>query len=353
MKIYWALFGTILLIQIFPLYSKKIGNIKLLLSFFLIFIYGAIRVDFGRDYKYYESLFYAIKVLYVNYSTLNIEPGFYYLNLIIPSHRGLLILLSAFTAFTYYWLFKRYIPYNYHWLGFCLMALAGDKTLFFQLSGLRNAIALNIMAFSIKFIEDRKLMIYGIFCLIAYSFHRSAILIMPVTYFLAKPEKFKLKDIIIWTSVILTLAIARESLLISFLSPIINNFFNKYQLYLDFAMLQMYERSIFMYIFVFVISLFLFFVLNLDRLQKTEYVMFRLSLLYLIAILMGSVDIRTSQYFVPFFLVGTIMFVGHVRDGAIRLFYIGLILLYLAYSFFHVFMGNINFPYSNYNSIFN
>ena len=79
MLIYWCLFIIIIIIQFIPTKTNKGQRNKLLFSFFLMFIYAAIRDNFGRDYEAYQYIFEDVHK-YVNFwgAQPTIEKGIFF-----------------------------------------------------------------------------------------------------------------------------------------------------------------------------------------------------------------------------------------------------------------------------------
>lgn len=358
---YFSLYIIIILIHLLPSRNKQTANIKLVFSFFLIFLFIALRVDFGGDYDSYIRIFNFVKEDYKPFETTNYllgyERGYAFLNYILPSHRSLLILLSAFTCYTYYWVFKNYIPAKYYGLAFSLMMIFNNMLLFFQIGGLRNAVAVNILALSTPLIINRKFLPYITLTLIAFLFHRSAIFYMPLIYFIATPNEFKKSDIIIWAIAGITLLATSTTVLIKFISPLIDTYFLKYQGYLEHA--SEYELStssrILLLSFVVTMLILSLIVLINTNLNKTERVIFKMSTLFSLSIALGTLNVRASQYFAIYFLLGAIVVMNRVKQPFLKFSYLGVMLIYITYSFYSGVFGNprFNIVYETYQTIFN
>lgn len=361
MDIYFSLYIIIILLHLLPSESERIVNFKLKFTFLLIFIFIAIRVDFGGDYQSYIRIFEFNKEYYKPFESIDLftgpERGYAFLNYILPSHRALLVVLSVFTCYTYYWVFKNYIPKKYYFHAFSLMMIFNNMLLFFQIGALRNAVAVNILILSTPFIIKRKLLPYILSIIVAFLFHRSAVLYMPIIYFIATPNEFKRSDIKKWTIAgVLILTVSTSSLL-SIISPLIDTYFIKYQGYLEHA--TEYELSatskILLTGFVAIMLILSLIVLSKTRLNKTETVVFKMSLLYSLVNGLGTLNVRASQYFAIFFLLAAIIVINRVKDPLLKLSYLGALLLYLTFSFFIGWMGNPHFDlvFKTYHTIFN
>lgn len=340
MATYWGLFLTIFLINVIPISTNNFENTKLVVSFLLIFTYASLRAN-GYDYESYEDLFYEIKNFYKssNFES-RIEEGYVLLNYIMPSYRFLLVFLSAFTCITYYWLFNRFIPSKYYWLGFVLLAISVDKMLLFQISGLRNAIAVNIMTFSVPLIIERKIKPYILLTVLAYFFHNSVLFFMPLSYFVATPSKFSKRDMFLWGSFFLFFMSISSTTLLDSASLFINVYFDKYSLYTKIANENFYERSKLMYVFVLIVISLSFVLLRKNSLSKSDTVIIKLSMLFFFSLVLGTLNVRMSQYFAPFFILSCFIFINISKISKIKFSYLIVIFLFLLYSYFVVFLGN-------------
>ena len=317
-----------------------------------MFIYASIRVDYGNDYAPYVNIYEEIQSYYSNETyKLKYEVGYVWLNYIMPSHRSLLVLLSAFTCYTYYFIFSRYVPSKYYWLGFVIMAISGDKMLFFQLSGLRNAVAINIMILALPFILNRKILPYLGLTFLAFLFHKSVIFFMPLAYFVASPSKFSRRDAILWSMITVFLFGVSSSILIDYISPYINIYFDKYNPYIDVAREEAHEKGILVYGYVISVLLLTFSIFKRTNLSKNETLILKLTLLFLVSLMLGKLNFRMSQYFAPYMLVGATIVMNRCKPK-LKYLYLIAIFLFLVYSFFVVFMGSQYFAYDEYHTIF-
>lgn len=352
MIIYWSLFFCIVLIQLVPIAIDNGNEARLIISFLLIFVYAAIRGDFANDYFAYERYFNDVhKYSFATMSKDKIELGYLWLNLIIPSYRLLLVLLSAFTCITYYWLFLNFIPSKYYWLGFVLMALSGGNMLFFQLTGLRNAIAINIMTFSIPLIRNRKIIQYAGLMVFAFFFHNSVLFFMPLAYIFASPRRIKASTIVIFSLATIVLLTMSTSSLINNIAPFISQYIDKYLFYIEKVSYSTHKLSILMYIFLFLSIPLSFIVLMKESLSENDTIIIKLSILFLVSFMFGVMNFRMSQYFAPYIVVGTIVVIKRVKNPILKYAYLGAIISFLIYSFI-LFVGDQYFSFSEYHTFF-
>jgi hypothetical protein len=114
-------------------------------------------------------------------SYFNTEPGygiFYWLIAHITTNRYIYILLTTMIMYIMIWFnFKKY-AINYPLAMIIFMALV----FFFTFTYLRQMLSAAITCFSIKYIIDRKLWKYVLVMLLAYTFHKSAIVFFPMYF---------------------------------------------------------------------------------------------------------------------------------------------------------------------------
>lgn len=177
--------------------KKNWQNGFLLLLFLLLFIFLGLRYNVGSDYQNYanrfinnyhrgniEILFNKI-VAFVNYFSLNYQMGF---------------IISAAITMGFYFLGIRnlmYIKNKY----IILLTFFAFEFYFFTFNAVRQGIALSIFLFSIKFIQEKKILPYIFFISLAVMFHFSSIILFPM-YFLLNLRFNKKVYFIMLTSVL-------------------------------------------------------------------------------------------------------------------------------------------------------
>ena len=358
---YFIVFICTLFIQLFHFNSKNGYLLKLLISFLPLFIYGAIRVDYGLDYEAYQEEFFLLHKYGNAYISEHSEIGYVILNKLLPSFRHLLVLQSALLYSCYVFFFYKFIPEKYGWLAVCLLFLCGHNTVFFMFSGIRNSIALLFFIFGFIFIAKRSFVYYFLLCALATSFHTSALIIFPLVYFVVRPTQMNRIELCIWISVLLILIILPFDTLFNNTSFIVTRYFDRYTYYLD-RVEEFDDRKT---ILIIASSTFftlsnLFFLYN-NQLSKNENVIGRLALIGMLVPLLGSINLRFSFYFIIPFICSTIYFFDRMRMQykaftrltiqIIRYLYLCMFLIYQGYAFFVVFLGRENFPYSEYHSL--
>ncbi|MHA8051672.1 EpsG family protein [Aquirufa sp. ROCK-SH2] len=354
MIVYWGMFFVLVVLNLIFSSAEKGSKMTLIFSFFIIFLYLSLRGDFAGDYYSYEDIYNLSNTISIDEElpfTEKIELGFIILNKILPSYRFVIIFLSAFTCYTYFTLFHKYILPQHYFFGFILMAMCGGFMLFFQMSSLRNAITINILSLSIPYILNRKWGAYLILIFIGSFFHKTILIFMPLTYFISNPNKFTFKTKLIWFISALSFSILSKITLINSIAPLINLYFDKYAVYTLAAEDMSNSSSIILYFYVFITLILTLLISKYIKLRH-EIIIIKNSLLFILALLLGALNFRMSHYFAPFFLLSIIIVYTRVKNRQLKYAYILINLFYLTYSFY-IFTKDQYFSYSSYYTMFN
>ena len=168
-----------------------------ILSFLVIVLFCGLRFFVGNDYEGYFHHFAHIRKYDLNFFEQRFEPGSYIIALVFKNSKiGYFLYLFTCTIITYIFIFKALLHNKaLKWgvfftftLGFLIMA--NDQV--------RQAVALSVFLYSIKFIEQRNLKKYLLWIFIATLFHYSALALIPL-YFI---KRLRLRPLI-WVLLII------------------------------------------------------------------------------------------------------------------------------------------------------
>lgn len=148
-------------------------------SFFLIFIFQAIRYNYGNDYISYKEIFEEINesdLFETRYEIgwIILNKLFYYLGF-----QSLIAFISLFISYVYYKFIIHFLQPNYYWLGFFLF-IFDPNNLLINITAIRQSIAIAFFLLSIISLNDRKIISSFILLLIATFFHTSSLIIFPI-----------------------------------------------------------------------------------------------------------------------------------------------------------------------------
>jgi len=173
----------LVVLSVFSVGLRHIGVLKsgLRLSFMFIFLFLALRYDFGNDYMGYFQGFLSLESISdEDFYFKGNDYGWLYLNFIFKvvfGDFGFHLMLASIAAFTLYVLYRftvRYIPPNYHVLAMLLFLLEPNNILVLS-SAMRQSIAVGIFLLSFDYLVERKYVYYTLGILLASLFHSSAI----------------------------------------------------------------------------------------------------------------------------------------------------------------------------------
>lgn len=157
------------------------------ISFFLIFLFLALRYNFGNDYMGYLRGFIEIN----RYSpvdffdkTLHFEPGWIFLCRIFKplGFFTMVAVLSFLYCYSFRKLIINYNNSNWYWLSLFILIVSPNLMLI-PASAMRQSLACLIFIFSLKFVFERSFIPFVISILLASLFHYSILVLLPV-YFL-------------------------------------------------------------------------------------------------------------------------------------------------------------------------
>lgn len=311
MKVYFYVFLVTLLIQLFPVKSQKGYCIRSLVTFLPLFLFGALRVDFGLDYQGYLDEYNLIHS-YTDFESVSehTEIGYIILNRIIPSWRLLLIITSALTSFAYARIFYKCIPTRYTWLAICLLFLAGDKTIFFMFSGIRNAIAISLMILFFELISKRKYILFLLITLLSTLFHTSAIVALPLAYLLAFNKKMTDKEGYVWISIMILLQVIPFESITNQVSQLTNSYLDRYSSYASTAEELGDTRTVLIRFVTAILTMGFVKFMKSTELNENDNSLCRLALLYSMAGLLGALNFRFNQYYCTFFILGCVTLIS-------------------------------------------
>lgn len=203
-------------------------------SFFIIFLFLALRYDYGNDYSGYLRHFLTInQYAWIDYfgKSLHFEPGWTFLcRLFEPlGFFAMMAVLALFNCVVYYRFIKKYVPPAYYWFAVFLYVFTPGFMLVHS-SAMRQSVAITLFIFSIDYLYKKDAIRYFLCVGLASLFHNSALILLPV-YFLGL-FNWKINEItaISIFSFFLVLFMFGE-LFKSYLCLFISAYFEKYEIY--------------------------------------------------------------------------------------------------------------------------
>ena len=164
------------------------------ISYILLFVFSALRYNYGNDYPAYYRFFNEVKL---GARDLEIEEfGFYLFNKVFSSYYLMIAVISGIFLYTLYRLTIKYL--NVDEYKYSLLVFTIDPYLFLMsLSMIRQSLAIVLFIIGLYFAKNKRYWLYILLCIIAMSLHTSAIVLLPVLLlanerrdFLTKPKWF-------------------------------------------------------------------------------------------------------------------------------------------------------------------
>jgi EpsG family len=164
-------------------YMEVLDNERSMSGFFLMFFlvlmvfFAGLRNEVGIDWVAY----------YINYKfqLRQVEIGYTFVSTVFSSlkihYNIFLLFINSVSLLLMYYFFKRNSPY----LVICVLIFFSDLFLYYNLSGIRQAIATSITCFSFTYALNRKLYKFLILVGIAACFHSTAI-VFAALYFIPR-----------------------------------------------------------------------------------------------------------------------------------------------------------------------
>lgn len=326
----------------------------LLISFFIIFVFLALRYDYGNDYVNYLDGFNEInRTLRFDIfdKEIHFEPGWILLcKLFKPvGFFGFVAFLSLLNCMIYYRLIKRFVPANLYWLSVFLYVFATDYLLI-QLSSMRQTLAILIFIYSIQYISEKKFLYYVCLILLASTFHNSALILLPL-YFLGY-AKFKMNKFYIGIIFLLYILVFLSK---DYLTPVINLLVSSF----NEGNYQVYDEEGVSGSGFGIILLSIFFILVLISSKKqteNNKIIYHLSIMYFILIPFGLIIMmlgRISMYFSVYLIVIYPLVFNSINNKFYKYAFLFLLFMITFTGFFGFFKSPIWIDkYEHYQTIF-
>ena len=368
MIVYFFVAFLAIIIQFVPVKSNKQYLRRTICSFIPLFLYMALRKDFGFDeyayHYFFDNVHKASNIFNVN---SHMEPGYAVLNKIMPTYQSLIIFTSFLTLCAYSFLIYRFVPRNYSWLAVLILFMSPSLTIFFMISGIRNGISASLLILSCYYLEKRKLKPYIIIGIIAVTIHTSALFMFPVCYLLGTNKPLSKRTLTIGMVVMVVMSFISLSILADNILPIISYVTGKY----DEQVMELAEvadnRGVIGALVGIILGAGLIYYLwknNKNRIipknkkqlssmpiMECDTFKYKFALLYAAAFTLGALGGRISQYLIYYFIIAVVGIMAHEKDTVFKFGYL-LIVLYLSYSTMKGWMTSDYFHYDVYKSVF-
>lgn len=309
-------------------YNWKRSKILLFLPYLFIFVFSAIRIDYGNDYKsYYEKFLGISSVQFEDLTSyfLSQEPGWLIFNWLFSEFNFSIIILitSLFLCFSYAYLINNFVPKNYHWLAIFIF-LANPDLFLINLSAMRQSISISIFLLSVNLILRKKTLLFYLNILFASLFHYSAILLLPFYHFRKQLlYRINLFYALLFFTFFMILLIFGDTV-VQFLLSAVASITNKYDYYTDKSSIG---SGLGIIVYFNILLLILFFDHKLKSKDRIFTKLFLLSILILPLTLSINMIGRLILYFVPFSVIFYPLMVQTLQNIKQKVFFAFFIIL--------------------------
>lgn len=352
--------GVVILLGLFAMFfalMEGTGQIKygLKISFGLIFLFLALRFNYGSDYKNYLALFQEINTYNkINFFTnsFRVEPGWIFLNWICKpiGFFGMTAVLALFNCTIYYRFIKKYVPTNYYWFSIFLY-IFNPVFMLTHSTAMRQSIAIIIFIFSIDYIYKKNAIRYLLCIGAAALFHASALILLPVYLLRFFNQNINKKTAVIIFSIFLSIFIFNDFFNFN-INQFIVIFFKQYKIYGEHEIGKMGTGlGIAFNIFLFLL------VLYYEKFQVNESsFIFKISILYFLIIpFLFIIDLvgRIGMYFNPVTIAVYPLILIKMKDTLLRTIILITLIIFTIFTFFQFFYSPLwHSSFMKYQTIF-
>ena len=158
----------------------------LLIPCLLLAIFFSLRYNYTMDYSSYSRMFFYFNIYdNIDYAPQyrSVEIGWKILNrLCRPMGFQFLVALTTFFQFgTFYWFVNRFVRKKWRWI-MLFFYVVDPWYMLLGLSAMRQTVAMSLIMLSFPSILKKKVLTAGLFWLLAFSFHKSAIIALPFIF---------------------------------------------------------------------------------------------------------------------------------------------------------------------------
>lgn len=205
-------------------------------SMLILFVFAALRYDFGPDYQSYLNIYSDLKKFGLNENREN-EIIFYSFLMSFPSYTFFIISSTFLWYITYYFFYKKNVEPKYYWLLLFYICFT-ETCIIDSYVAMRSAFFSFMFVWAIYFLEQNKKIYYLAIVIIGCFVHMSSIFFLPMVFLNRLHSKYfwnKYFYIIIGLITIYSLLLGHNKLMIMMTSFVISNAesFDKYATYLE------------------------------------------------------------------------------------------------------------------------
>ncbi len=316
---------------------------RLELSCLILFVFLALRFDYGNDYINYSKLFYQLiietPVDEIIFDT-QMEKGFLWLNILfIPfGFFALVACLTGFNIYSIYFLIKKYVEEKYHWYAL-LIYIFTFQLMLIHASALRQTLAFNFEIWAIYWILRRKILWSYIFFLLAIQVHRSAVilLLLPLLY-----NKTVMTLIVRFYPIILAGTFVVGLYIAPLLSKYVAKISPRYAFYFEQIEAGQVSSGLGLLGMMIILGM-LYWLLKYVSEMELRFLLILNLLGFCVTLLAIQMLIlsRFMFYFEPFAIVTYPLFLSRIKNRLVRIGFLGVTSFIISYSFYNFFQSEV------------
>lgn len=260
----------------------------------LVFLFMAFRQDFTPDYWAYEAVFNSIHANGFD-DKLYSEIGYQFLNIILPSYRMVIVVVTLLYCSGIYIIFKTFIPSRYWSLAF-IFVFIDPFAFLIPISAIRNTVALAAFLWGVYFLSKKQKIPYIILILLGSLFHASILVFIPLIFFSPSRVHSNALVLTLFFAVYVILSAVTPRIWWDSVMLLISqtDSLSRYSSYVGEVLGTSRGLS---YLLLFFMIFFNLKALSVQNLAPNEYLCLKLALLWFIVVFSPSVGM-TSRYFI-------------------------------------------------------
>jgi hypothetical protein len=353
----FLLFGIIIsALSVISSITKK--REYLIASFLFVFIFQAIRFNYGNDYISYREIFTDINNLnssFFNFDT-RFEIGWVILNKLFYflGFESLIASISLFISIVYYKFITFYVSPKYYWISILLFYF-DPNCLLINITAIRQSVSIALFLLSLIYFDNDKPLQSLLFLLLAPLFHATSIVIFPILLIIFLFKKY------------FTIGIFSKSILLFsyislfFLTDYFKNYINIIntiflsQNYFQYANTEENNTLSFINIAYYTFLLYILLKYSSIKLKNNNYLYFLtiIGLLFIPLALVIPLIARLSYYFLPILIVLIPKIFDYFKPALLKKPFIILIFLITSVRLIRFFMSDTYYSgFYHYHTIF-
>lgn len=302
-------------------------------SFALVFMFLALRYNFGNDYEAYLNSFLDPSAI-----TYRADPGWILLNRLFQpvGFFAMTAVLAFLNCVVYYRLITKYVPAKYYWLAIFLYIFSPEFMLIHS-SAMRQSVAIMLFVVSLGYLNKKDAIRYFLCIGLASLFHVSAIILLPVYLLGLFNWKSSAVSGVSVAGLFVSMFVFGESVSL-YLGQFVHNYFEMYSVYQDAGMVNTGLGIIYLSA-MFILTVYF------ERFQNKETaLLFRLAIMSFMFVpltLLIALIARVGMYFTPATIIAYPIILGNLKRPLSKGIFVASLLIFTTYRFVTFFDSDV------------